>query len=232
MRRSCCRRGRPLARPRRPRRCWRSSPGASSPTRCPARGARAGRLPLGAHRCGAAGAHGSPGSTTRRPESCSTQRPPTCPSAPRTACCARPRATRSRCSSSPRPSAADEPSPPGSLPLTERLERAFAARVAELPEATRLVLLVAALNDDGDRERDPRGRRRRRRDGAGSRRGRAGGRRARWSTSTSAPMHFRHPLVRSAVRQAPASRSAAACTRRSPTRSRPSPTGAPGIARR
>jgi len=36
---------------------------------------------------------------------------------------------------------------PGSLPLTERLERAFAARVSELPETTRLVLLVAALSD-------------------------------------------------------------------------------------
>jgi DNA-binding CsgD family transcriptional regulator len=41
----------------------------------------------------------------------------------------------------------DEPSEPGSLPLTERLERAFAARVSELPESTRLVLLVAALSD-------------------------------------------------------------------------------------
>ena len=35
----------------------------------------------------------------------------------------------------------------GGLPLTERLEQAFAARVSDLPEATRLVLLVAALND-------------------------------------------------------------------------------------
>jgi hypothetical protein len=38
---------------------------------------------------------------------------------------------------------------PGPLPLTERLERAFAARVSELPDQTRPVLLVAAL-DDGD----------------------------------------------------------------------------------
>jgi DNA-binding CsgD family transcriptional regulator len=37
----------------------------------------------------------------------------------------------------------------GPLPLTERLERAFAARVSELPEEARLVLLAAAL-DDGD----------------------------------------------------------------------------------
>ena len=42
----------------------------------------------------------------------------------------------------------DEPSVPGRLPLTERLEHAFAARVSDLPAATRLVLLVAALSDD------------------------------------------------------------------------------------
>ena len=33
------------------------------------------------------------------------------------------------------------------MPLSDRLERAFAARVSDLPDATRLVLLVAALND-------------------------------------------------------------------------------------
>ncbi|MFC6023458.1 AAA family ATPase [Plantactinospora solaniradicis] len=36
---------------------------------------------------------------------------------------------------------------PARLPLTARLERAFTARVSELPAATRTVLLVAALND-------------------------------------------------------------------------------------
>ena len=36
----------------------------------------------------------------------------------------------------------------GALPLTERLERAFAGRVSDLPDATRLVLLVAALSDE------------------------------------------------------------------------------------
>ena len=36
---------------------------------------------------------------------------------------------------------------PGLVPLTERLERAFAARAADLPPATQLLLLVAALND-------------------------------------------------------------------------------------
>jgi DNA-binding CsgD family transcriptional regulator len=44
--------------------------------------------------------------------------------------------------------AGEERSLPGGLPLTERLERAFAGRVADLPETTRLVLLVAALNDE------------------------------------------------------------------------------------
>jgi DNA-binding CsgD family transcriptional regulator len=36
----------------------------------------------------------------------------------------------------------------GGLPLTERLERAFADRVRDLPDATQLVLLVAALSDE------------------------------------------------------------------------------------
>lgn len=38
--------------------------------------------------------------------------------------------------------------PAGSVPLTERLERAFADRVSDLPDATRLLLLVAALSDE------------------------------------------------------------------------------------
>src|ERR687888_1037112 len=37
----------------------------------------------------------------------------------------------------------------GALPLTERLERAFADRVSDLPDDTRLLLLVAALSDEG-----------------------------------------------------------------------------------
>jgi DNA-binding CsgD family transcriptional regulator len=41
----------------------------------------------------------------------------------------------------------DEQSLLGGSPLTERLERAFAGRVSDLPDATRLVLLVAALSD-------------------------------------------------------------------------------------
>jgi DNA-binding CsgD family transcriptional regulator len=39
---------------------------------------------------------------------------------------------------------------PGVRPLTERLEQAFAARVSDLPEESRLLLLAAALSD-GDR---------------------------------------------------------------------------------
>jgi hypothetical protein len=45
--------------------------------------------------------------------------------------------------------AQQEPVTLGSLPLTERLEQAFAARVSDLPEATQLLLLVAAHSDDG-----------------------------------------------------------------------------------
>jgi DNA-binding CsgD family transcriptional regulator/tetratricopeptide (TPR) repeat protein len=38
---------------------------------------------------------------------------------------------------------------PEPLPLTERLERAFAARAAELPPSTRLLMLLAAADDGG-----------------------------------------------------------------------------------
>ena len=41
----------------------------------------------------------------------------------------------------------DDQSMPGLVPLTERLERAFAARAADLPLGTQLLLLVAALTD-------------------------------------------------------------------------------------
>jgi len=37
----------------------------------------------------------------------------------------------------------------GPLPITERLERAFSARVSALPEQTRLLILVAALDEGG-----------------------------------------------------------------------------------
>jgi DNA-binding CsgD family transcriptional regulator len=42
----------------------------------------------------------------------------------------------------------DEPWPGGGMPLTDRLERAFADRASDLPDATRLLLLVAALSDE------------------------------------------------------------------------------------
>ena len=42
----------------------------------------------------------------------------------------------------------DERGLSGGLPLTERLERAFAGRVADLPDVTRVALLGAALSDE------------------------------------------------------------------------------------
>jgi DNA-binding CsgD family transcriptional regulator len=42
------------------------------------------------------------------------------------------------------------PSPTSPIPVTARLERAFAARVDDLPEQTQSVLLVAALDDEAD----------------------------------------------------------------------------------
>jgi len=42
----------------------------------------------------------------------------------------------------------DEPWVAGGVPLTERLERAFVDRVSDLPDTTRLLLLVAALDDE------------------------------------------------------------------------------------
>ncbi|MDA0184989.1 AAA family ATPase, partial [Solirubrobacter phytolaccae] len=46
--------------------------------------------------------------------------------------------------------AQEEPELPTWLPLSTRLERTFAARVADLPESTRAALLVAALTDIAD----------------------------------------------------------------------------------
>jgi DNA-binding CsgD family transcriptional regulator len=42
----------------------------------------------------------------------------------------------------------DEQLPAGGVPLTDRLERAFADRVSDLPDGTRVLLLVAALSDE------------------------------------------------------------------------------------
>jgi DNA-binding CsgD family transcriptional regulator len=89
---------------------------------------------------------------------------------------------------------------PGSLPLTQRLEQAFAARVSELPAATRLLLLVAALSDD-ERLSDIV-------DAAGLVAGSTMGLEllepAAQAAIVDLDLHgvrFRHPLIRSAVRQ-------------------------------
>jgi predicted ATPase len=95
----------------------------------------------------------------------------------------------------------DTGAPPGVLPLTERLERVFTARLADLPEQTHLSLLIAALNDrDGTREVL---------DAAAL----AAGQRIDLDALEPAAraglieldvrsVRFRHPLMRSAVRQA------------------------------
>jgi hypothetical protein len=93
-----------------------------------------------------------------------------------------------------------EPASLGPLPLTQRLERAFAARVADLPAATRLLLLVAAHSDDerlGDIT-----------DAASAVAGATLGPELLEPAAAAAiidldlnRVHFRHPLIRSAVRQ-------------------------------
>jgi DNA-binding CsgD family transcriptional regulator len=84
---------------------------------------------------------------------------------------------------------------PAWLPLTARLEHAFAAQASELPEATRRLLLVAALNDGGSLSEtlmadehaigvlEP-------------------ALKARLVVLEGDELRFRHPLVRSAIRQA------------------------------
>jgi DNA-binding CsgD family transcriptional regulator len=93
-----------------------------------------------------------------------------------------------------------EPAGPGVLPLTQRLEQAFAARVSDLPEATRLLLLVAAHSDD-DRLGDIV-------DAASAMAGIRLGLELLEPAATAAivdldlrSVRFRHPLIRSAVRQ-------------------------------
>jgi DNA-binding CsgD family transcriptional regulator len=91
--------------------------------------------------------------------------------------------------------------PSDSLPLTERLERAFAARVSDLPEETRLVLEVAALDDEEAADEILAA--------AGAIADRAIGLdalgpaiRASIIAPETHQVRFRHPLIRSAVRQA------------------------------
>jgi DNA-binding CsgD family transcriptional regulator len=93
-----------------------------------------------------------------------------------------------------------DPASTAPLPLTERLERAFATRVSGLPAASRALLLVAALDDGGDQEQIT--------DAASLLAGRtvgapelAAAQAARAVTVDGDGLRFRHPLVRSAVLQ-------------------------------
>ncbi|GAA1299200.1 AAA family ATPase [Pseudonocardia xinjiangensis] len=86
------------------------------------------------------------------------------------------------------------------LPLTERLERAFTARVASLPELTATALLVAALDDGGSVAETARA--------AQVLTGRKTGRAdlapavvARLIEIDGDSLRFRHPLMRSAIHQ-------------------------------
>ena len=90
------------------------------------------------------------------------------------------------------------------LPLTARLERAFAARVSELPAATRSLLLVAAVDDGGVLSEVL--------DAAATLSGAESGMQAvealapavaaRLVEVDELELRFRHPLVRSAIHQA------------------------------
>ncbi|MCW2983771.1 MAG: transcriptional regulator, LuxR family [Conexibacter sp.] len=89
---------------------------------------------------------------------------------------------------------------PSVVPLTDRLERAFASRVSDLPETTRLLLLVAALIDGDDVDEVVR---------AGSAVSGTAMTIEALAPAVSAALvtldlqtvRFRHPLMRSAVRQ-------------------------------
>jgi DNA-binding CsgD family transcriptional regulator len=91
--------------------------------------------------------------------------------------------------------------PASPLPLTDRLERAFATRMSRLPAPARALLLVTALDDGGDQERLV--------DAAATLAGEAVGAAeiaaAKAAQAVSADgdgLRFRHPLMRSAVYQA------------------------------
>ncbi|WP_225100310.1 LuxR family transcriptional regulator [Streptomyces sp. CoH27] len=87
---------------------------------------------------------------------------------------------------------------PGAVPITYRIERAFAARWSELPAETRTVLLVAALNEGGALSETL--------EAAGALEGMpvkaesvAPAIAARLVESHRTGLQFRHPLVRSAI---------------------------------
>ena len=102
------------------------------------------------------------------------------------------------------PRAADRigsgPGLPPALPLTERLEHAFAARMRDLPDDTRMLLLTAALIDGDDIAQVLRA--------AGTVAGRSIGAERLEPAANAAvievdvqTIRFRHPLMRSAMRQ-------------------------------
>jgi DNA-binding CsgD family transcriptional regulator len=91
--------------------------------------------------------------------------------------------------------------PANPLPLTDRLERAFATRMSRLPAPARALLLVTALDDGGDQERLV--------DAAATFAGEAVGaaeiaaaKAAQAISAGGDGLRFRHPLMRSAVYQA------------------------------
>ena len=90
--------------------------------------------------------------------------------------------------------------PPADLPLTDRLEQAFATRSAELPERTRTLLLVAALDDGQELETVLDAGRRLERELALA--DLAPAVTAGLIAMDEARVRFRHPLVRSAIRHA------------------------------
>ncbi|GAA5173428.1 LuxR family transcriptional regulator [Pseudonocardia eucalypti] len=100
--------------------------------------------------------------------------------------------------------------PADGLPLTARLERAFGAKVAELSEATRTALLVAALHD-GDAVAEVLDAAGRALDTGVGLPDLAAAEQARLIELTPAEVRFRHPLMRSAIARAagPAERQAA-----------------------
>ena len=124
---------------------------------------------------------------------------------------------------------------PSWLPLSTRVERTFAALVAELPAATRTLLLVAALDDRDDLDEML---------AAGGPAGDGAGRPADVEPAVAARLielddrsrlRFRHPLLRSALRQTASRRAAPAGARRAGPggHRRPRPAGlAPGGRRR
>jgi DNA-binding CsgD family transcriptional regulator len=95
----------------------------------------------------------------------------------------------------------DDEQPPALIPLTERMEHAFADRAAELPVDTQLLLLAAALNDSESLDEVLRAGRALAGDPVDVKRLQAAADVAIVELDERT-VRFRHPLMRSAVRQA------------------------------